>query len=432
VNLVMKATKSLLILLITLLGFCSIALANPCSQGIGGTGNSADPEGLGGTGITAGTEGLGGTGITAGTEGFGGTGIVGIITGFGSVCVNGIEAHFSSNTQVDIDGTPSSIEKLNKGEIVSIDAHGIGPEVMANHISVMHAVVGKIEAIDRKKNQIQIMNLTIQLNPHTQNANRLGLNQTIAVSGYFDGTKIHASRTDAVNTNDPNMVSGMPIDGKILNIPVTALPSTAVGMVQVIGIWDGKSLRVKDTKSSAIEQNVKQRSNFSVQTLVNSNTKVVNILGKQIPLEKGQATTKNNLTENNLATISGSIDKSGQVKIDQIKYESIEKLLDKGRGSPSLIHEKIKLNADEKSKESRLRHSEDRTPETDRAKAKHIEKTEKTEKIERVEKIEKVEKVEKIEKVDRVEKPELPEKIEIEKPELPEKIEIEKPETYTN
>ncbi|MFM9834662.1 MAG: DUF5666 domain-containing protein [Methylophilaceae bacterium] len=436
------------------------ARSNTCNEGIGGTGItnegyggtgiSIDREGFGGTGLSA--QGYGGTGVTndgfggTGTraEGYGGTGIAGIITGFASVCVNGVEAHFDSKTQVDIDGATSSIDKLNVGDFAIIDAKGQGAEVSAQRISVIHALVGKIEAVNAKQNQLTIIGQTVQLNTATIGASNLKLGQNVAVSGLVNAKGlVIAMRTDVVADNVPSSVAGKWVNGKVSGVPVSFSNKTAMNSnIQATGQWDGKTLLATDVKQNAMDRVMRSGYAFNSQGFIYQagNTQSIYSLGNQVYLHAGTRVYGDKNTPNAMVIVRGQIDKAGRIVAKDIEYSPVEHVLERGgsKDRPSSTREldKSQRNATESGQkkndiERSEKHEHDKSNANEKpeniqgsGKIKKLEKIDKVESIEKVEKPEKVEKVEKIEKVERVEK--------VEKIEIPERVEVpEKPEKYT-
>lgn len=415
-----------------LLSFSALVSANTCDEGIGGTGVTADGyggtgvtnEGYGGTGITA--EGYGGTGISAQNEGFGGTGIVGVITGFASVCVNGVEAHFDSNTKVDIDGTSSSIDKLNIGEFVAIDAKGQGAEVSAQHISVIHALVGRVEAVYPAKNQVKIMGQTVQLSTVTLGATKVKVGQNIAVSGFSSANgMVQAMRTDIVADTTPASVAGKLINGKISGVAVTGIGKTQAGVtLQAIGNWDGKALAAVDVKQNALDRVMRMGYAFSAQGLVyrGGDKQALYALGKQIYIDANTKVYGDKNTPNAVMVVRGQIDKYGRAVAKDVDYRSIESALERGgsKERPISVREEKKLRQDATNETQRNKNA-------DKAEHKKPEKPNANEKPERVETPDKIDKVEQIERPEKVEKVEKLEKVEV-----PERAEApEKPEKYT-
>lgn len=135
------------------------------SGGTGGSGISragVDSGGTGGTGGTDGRGGIGGTGIMAakpvfGDGGIGGTGIVGVITGFASICVNGLEVQYDPSTPVWDNGLPASASRLAVGQVVSLTTTGSAAQAKARAITVIHALVGPLAAVNASTGQLVVL-----------------------------------------------------------------------------------------------------------------------------------------------------------------------------------------------------------------------------------------------------------------------------------
>ena len=141
-------------------------------SGLGGTGVTND-NGFGGTGMTA-DGGMGGTGINTEHAGFGGTGdavatsllpkdtqggvaIIGVVTGFASICVNGEKVFYNKNTPVYDNGIAARLSSLATGKMVMLKADRVDGQLRARSIGLFDAVVGPVERIDTKLNQMQVM-----------------------------------------------------------------------------------------------------------------------------------------------------------------------------------------------------------------------------------------------------------------------------------
>ena len=175
------------------------------------------PGGMGGTGAIANAPigGMGGTGAVAGgnTGGMGGTGIIGTVTGFASVCVNGVEVRYESTTPVSINGRTGQLRDLAVGQIVAIEASGLGANVNALSIEVLNAVEGPITRINAARGVLEVMAQQVRVNaqnlaPGTPALEALRLGERISVSGHrLEGGDIIASHiTRSASTETPSIV----------------------------------------------------------------------------------------------------------------------------------------------------------------------------------------------------------------------------------
>jgi hypothetical protein len=187
--------RPLAVLLLVLLGVAAAGpVAAACSMpgGIGGTGATAD-GGVGGTGVNS-DGGIGGTGLRADTD----LSVIGVVTGFGSICVNGVEVHYDASTPVTHDGAPSSARALAVGHVVALHAFGNSAEARARSIDVRSAAVGRVTAIERSSNSLNVLGQTVRVEPWTTVGPGLagptladvGLGEPLRVSGLrrADGT----------------------------------------------------------------------------------------------------------------------------------------------------------------------------------------------------------------------------------------------------
>ena len=146
-------------------------MVSPLSSAWGGNACLAQAGGVGGTGIAGGSGGIGGTGALA-KGGIGGTGIIGIVTGFGSICVNGIEVQYNRKTPVEVNGDRASVHELALGEIVSVEAEGVGGEVRARAISIWDRVFGRLDSVDAARGELALLKQTVRVRPSTVYSDR--------------------------------------------------------------------------------------------------------------------------------------------------------------------------------------------------------------------------------------------------------------------
>ncbi|MFW5450319.1 MAG: DUF5666 domain-containing protein, partial [Methylophagaceae bacterium] len=211
------------------LSLTNVAIAGICDitggSGIGGTGAPMNGSGVGGTGQVAHGNGIGGTGkpikkkgngidgrsFVINGSGIGGTGqpiekagvIIGTITGFGSICINGIEIHYTSSTPLHLNGqTVNPESSLAIGQVVAVAISGLGNEVIANNMHIIHAANGPVSSIDLVKGELVVLGQTVQLPLNTKHANSMDTIQTgdyVEVSGLRNPAgNIIASRIDEV------------------------------------------------------------------------------------------------------------------------------------------------------------------------------------------------------------------------------------------
>jgi len=186
-------------------------------SGIGGTGAVALNSGIGGTGkpIKKTGTGIGGTGFVINGSGIGGTGqsidhngvVIGTITGFGSICVNGIEIHYTADTPLQRGGqnvNPDSSFAI--GQVVAVGVSGLGNEVIAKEMHIIHAATGPISTIDFVKGEIEVLGQKIHFDinsPSSNEIHNLHVGSYVEVSGLRDSVgSIIASRIDATSEQE--------------------------------------------------------------------------------------------------------------------------------------------------------------------------------------------------------------------------------------
>ena len=242
----------------------SLLNPNAIHGGIGGTGapirsdnSSVQPLAV--------RPGIGGTGAAEG--GIGGTGIVGVVTGFASICVNGVEVHFDTSTPVSVDGVPTSLGDLAVGQVVAVQAVGVGDELSARSIAVMHAAVGPVGAVDSMTGQLQVLGQSVRV---ADKAMLSGLKpgNWVQVSGYrMLSGEVAASRVESIAPRAQAQVTGLmgsasgtgfDLHGARINLDSMRLSGDAVPgtEVSVRGRWDGTTLHAQEVSVAPSRQNV--------------------------------------------------------------------------------------------------------------------------------------------------------------------------------
>ena len=257
-------------LLAPLLGGAAQA-ANPCASfdgGIGGTGQVAQGDGIGGTGVTA-------------NGGIGGTGIVGVITGFGSICVNGIEIHYDVNTPVQVHRNAAHARQLAIGQVVAVEATGVGTEVRARRIEVVPAVIGPISEVDLTRGTMRVLGQNVRLTSETVRARaNFKVGDPVQVSGLraargaIIATRIEpAARGVAAVTGPVGQpdARGFRIHGLSIETPATT--GIEPGRVaRVTGVWDGNRLRAEHVEMKPVIPFEGRVSALSIQGYVAAGT----------------------------------------------------------------------------------------------------------------------------------------------------------------
>jgi Domain of unknown function (DUF5666) len=230
--------------------------------GLGGTGMTAE-GGLGGTGVTA-DGGMGGTGIFVENgllpeKGRGGIAIVGVVTGFASICVNDTEVHYDANTPVFDNGNASKLSNLTAGQMVMLIVDKANDRLVARSIGMIDAVVGPIDKMDFKLNQVEVMGQIIQVDEATMKQLRtLEQGAEVRVSGHrLANGRIVATRVGVANkkgmASTYGIVTSVTSDGFVVNgtqvkfnnnVNNDLLGKIKVGNeIQVGGAWNGGAIK---------------------------------------------------------------------------------------------------------------------------------------------------------------------------------------------
>jgi len=120
-------------------------------------------DGIGGTGFGGDEDGIGGTGFGGDEDGVGGTGVLGTITGFGSVCINGLEVHYSPDVPVSAGGRSATPEHLAPGQVVWIVASKRERKLVADSITVVTELVGRVSAVDTERRMLEVAGESIDV-----------------------------------------------------------------------------------------------------------------------------------------------------------------------------------------------------------------------------------------------------------------------------
>lgn len=217
--------------------------------GIGGTGAPMENGGIGGTGSPAEHGGIGGTGAPAGDGGIGGTGIVGTITGFGSICVNGVEVHFDNEVALSENGVPASANRLAIGQVVAVEAGTSARGLEARRIAILHAYEGPVTEAAKGTAALRVMGQPVRLAPGARVAEGLRIGEPVRVSGLRNALgEVIASRIDrAPKLTQVSAVGAIQRPGVLQGLALSRpLPRSAEVLVR--GTWDGKELKVAETR----------------------------------------------------------------------------------------------------------------------------------------------------------------------------------------
>jgi hypothetical protein len=120
-------------------------------------------DGIGGTGLGGDEDGVGGTGLGGDEDGVGGTGVLGTITGFGSVCINGLEVHYRKDVPVSAGGRSATPEHLAPGQVVWIVASKRERKLVADSITVVTELVGRVSAVDSERRTLEVAGESIDV-----------------------------------------------------------------------------------------------------------------------------------------------------------------------------------------------------------------------------------------------------------------------------
>lgn len=312
------------------------SLQNPNAMhgGIGGTGAPALSDKPSSQPL-AGRPGIGGTGAAEG--GIGGTGIVGVITGFASICVNGLEVHYDTSTTVSADGRPTSLSDLAVGQVVAVQAVGVGDELSARSIAVMHAAVGPIGRVDSQAGQLQVLGQAVRVADKAMLAG-LKPGNWVQVSGYrLVSGELVASRVESIAPQAQAQVTGQMgavsdngfgLHGARVKVDNMRLSDDAVPgtEVSVRGRWDGTTLHAHAVTVAPSRQNVGRAERVVLEGYVHAVFGDEVSLGNRVvtlaPGVKISGVSGDRLAVNQRVQISGRVGKDQRVTVDRVNVRS--------------------------------------------------------------------------------------------------------------
>lgn len=336
---------------------------NPLAASVPGAVGGDRDGGIGGTGVSIagrrsgnggdGDGGIGGTGVIAaapgstGWDGIGGTGIVGVITGFASICVNGVEVQFDAATPVADGIDPSSARQLAVGQLVAVQATGSNGQLSARTITMIHTVVGPLEAVDAGTGEFRLLGQSARAAGRSSLAG-LSIGDWVRVSGQrkADG-EIASTRVERVDAQRRAQLNGKvdQADGDAFRIGGTpvrlAQASWPAGLragaeVTVYGRWDGRSLQADQVLVEPTRAGVGQVRRVVLEGYIHSLGQQTLNLGLQ-DLRIGPDTQvvgagSGSLATDQLVNVTGWVGADQQVTLDRIMVR--DDRADGARGSP--------------------------------------------------------------------------------------------------
>ncbi len=307
------------------------------TSGLGGTGTPRENGGIGGTGMLAGKPGIGGTGNREG--GVGGTGIVGVITGFASICVNGVEVQFDADTPVSENGQPGSARQLAVGQVVAIRAGGTGSEVSASRITMIHAAVGPVDAINMAAGEFTVLGQTVRPLDKKMMAD-VKIGNWVRVSGHrLAQDEIAASRIEPIAAQALAQLIGtisgladdsITVEGTRVRVDARQKAGElAVGREVVIsGQWDGRELRAQRIESDPVSDSLGKVDHVVLEGYIHK------LEGNQLHLGHSRVTlnpdvrilggSSKQLAINQRIQISGRLAADQSIRVDRIEIRRSE------------------------------------------------------------------------------------------------------------
>ena len=307
------------------------------TSGLGGTGAPRENGGIGGTGMLAGKPGIGGTGSREG--GVGGTGIVGVITGFASICVNGVEVQFDADTPVSENGQPGSAKQLAVGQIVAVRAQGVGQELSASRIAMIHAAVGPVDTINSAAGEFTVLGQTVRPLDKSALAD-LKPGNWVRVSGHrLAQDEIAASRVEPIaaqalaqliGTISGQADNSITVEGTRIRLEARhKYGELVVGREVVIsGQWDGRELRAQRIESDPVSDSLDKVDHVVLEGYIHK------LDGNQLHLGHSRVTlspdvrivggTSKQLAINQRIQVSGRLAADRSIRVERIEFRRSE------------------------------------------------------------------------------------------------------------
>lgn len=172
--------------------------------------------------------------------GIGGTGIIGTLVDFGSLIVNGLRIELPQDVEVQTALGGLSHQDLRVGHTLTIEAETRDGVLFARRVDLTYPVAGIISSRAASGTTAKVAGVTVMLEP---GAGVFPPADTYcAVSGFWDGAKVMASRVDTLPAPGREVVAGTirgsgnswTIGGQRVTLPAGAKPenegyATALG-----------------------------------------------------------------------------------------------------------------------------------------------------------------------------------------------------------
>ncbi|MEM6678250.1 MAG: DUF5666 domain-containing protein [Pseudomonadota bacterium] len=149
--------------------------------------------------------------------GLGGTGILGVITGFGSIHVNGLRLLHDVDAPVASVIGDSPVTTLETGEVLLALAQDTEEGLFARRLVRYLPLVGPVTALDLDTKEIRVLGVTVQIHDDALIRDRSGaplalaklpLRARVAVSGFWNDTRVVAHHLRLVDPSLPDSLTG--------------------------------------------------------------------------------------------------------------------------------------------------------------------------------------------------------------------------------
>ncbi|MGF1502725.1 MAG: DUF5666 domain-containing protein [Paracoccaceae bacterium] len=187
--------------------------------------------------------------------GIGGTGIIGVVTALGSIRVNGLRVGFTPETRIEDVLGARSRASLRSGQSVTVEAAGLGRDLVAARVRVDYPLVGAIDRVAGDGRSLTVLGTEVVLEPLA--VALAGVGDRVAVSGLWDGDRVIAARVDLLRDDGPEAMAGvLRADGRLGGLYPLAAAGTlpeAGRFVTLTGRRDGERFVVASAREGRFE-----------------------------------------------------------------------------------------------------------------------------------------------------------------------------------
>ena len=262
---------------------------------------------------------------------------MGVITGFASICVNDVEVHFDADTPVVDNGQAISARKLAVGQLVAVRAAGLGAEVAARHIALIHAAVGPVDSITPSTGEFTLLGQSARA-LMAGDIGKLKVGDWVRVSGLrLAQGQIAASHIEPIAPQARAQLNGVvgasDTDGFEVNGTRVRMDAQAASArpqpgqeVLAFGRWDGQSFKAQEVQVEPTQKGIGAVEQIVLEGYVHTlDQRGLNLghgalrLGSEVKYVGGKAAQ---LAVNQRVRVSGRVGPDKGVQIERVEFRS--------------------------------------------------------------------------------------------------------------